>query len=999
MGEILYLIDGHAQIYRAYHAIRGGLNSPVTGEPTAAVFGVANMLLKLYLNYRPAYVAMAIDVGGKTFRDEIYGEYKATREARPADLESQEQRVYELCRLFGIPILSFRGCEADDVIATIAHQVTHDAAWAGVEMRIVSRDKDLEQLLGPRVAMFDIHTDTTIDVAALKATKGIEPSQVVDVLALMGDAIDNVPGVEGVGPKTAAQWIQQYGSIDGLIEHIGEVRGKKRESLLAAREMLPISRQLVKLKDDVPVSLTPAQAKAGGIDFAGLESLFRELGFRRLEGDLRKLAERAGEKRSGQGPRAKGEEPSPYPLPGRERAGKQAGFAATLFEAAAEAEEVEEQEESGQVAEGQEEPSRCPPPGRERAKTEDARVTASASAAKLAETLTSAEGCDYRAITTEAELRELVETLRQQELIAVDTETIGLGPTARLCGLSFAWRPEAGVYVPCRCPDAPCLEEKVVLDTLRPVLEDPRVGKTGHNIKYDGLVLRNAGVRLRGIRFDSLVAAHLLDLPGRSLDDLAMGVLRHKTIPISDLIGPRPRKKTDTGQRTMDQVPLAEITPYAAEDADLALRMYQALTPKLKLLGMTVLAERVEMPLVEVLVEMEYHGIRLDVAELERQKQELSGRIDALRQQIGDAAGGDFNPDSPKQLAKLLFKKLKLPVIKRTKTGPSTDVEVLERLLETEGLTAEQLRVPRLIVEYRKLTKLVSTYLGALGESVSPRDGRIHASFHQTGTATGRLSSSGPNLQNVPVRTEVGRQIRRAFVAEEGNVLISADYSQIELRILAHLSRDAALTAAFEADQDIHAAVAAQVFGVPLEQVSQEQRGHAKVINFGIIYGVTPWGLARRIDGLDVEGAKKLIADYRRRFAGIDEFLGKCVEQATQLGYVTTMLGRRRSIPQIKSRNPATRALGERLAINSVVQGSAAELMKLAMVNLHRRIEREGLGMKVLLQIHDELVVEAPASDAQRLAEVVREEMQTAMQLRVPLKVEAAIGQDWLAAK
>jgi len=398
-------------------------------------------------------------------------------------------------------------------------------------------------------------------------------------------------------------------------------------------------------------------------------------------------------------------------------------------------------------------------------------------------------------------------------------------------------------------------------------------------------------------------------------------------------------------------------------------------------------------------VQMEYHGIRLDTAELDRQKTELSARMDDLRRQIGDAAGGDFNPDSPRQLADLLFTKLKLPVTKRTKTGPSTDIEVLERLCETDGLTDQQLRVPRLIGEYRQLAKLVGTYLGALGESVRPATGRIHASFHQAGTATGRLSSSGPNLQNVPVRTDIGRQVRKAFVAEPGCLLISADYSQIELRILAHLSRDPALTAAFEADQDIHAAVAAQVFGVPLEAVTKEQRGYAKVINFGIIYGVTPWGLARRIESLDVDGARKLIADYRRRFAGIDQFLAKCIQQAATLGYVTTMLGRRRSIPQIKSRNPSTRALGERLAINSVVQGSAAELMKLAMVNLHHRIERENLPMKVLLLIHDELVVEAPQTDAPRMADIVGQEMRDAMSLRVPLKVEAAMGPTWFAAK
>jgi DNA polymerase-1 len=470
-------------------------------------------------------------------------------------------------------------------------------------------------------------------------------------------------------------------------------------------------------------------------------------------------------------------------------------------------------------------------------------------------------------------------------------------------------------------------------------------------------------------------------------------------IPITSLIGPRPSRKADPSQKTMDQISLDVVTPYAAEDADITLRLYELFEPRLAEQGLNELAETVEMPLVLVLADMENTGIRVDADELQRQQVRLSGRIDELRVEILNLCKRDFNIDSPKQLAQVLFTDLGLPVIKRRKTGASTDIEVLKRLSEMDDLDPQVAAIPGLIIEYRQLTKLVNTYLTALRGAIDEKTQRVHASFHQTGAATGRLSSSGPNLQNIPIRTDVGRQIRKAFVAAPDHLLISADYSQIELRILAHLSEDPALIEAFEQDMDIHTAVAAQVFNVEVGDVTTEQRGHAKTINFGIIYGITPYGLARRVEGMDIPGAKQLITDYRERFAGIDTFLYKCVQQAESQGYVTTILGRRREIEQIHSTNGQIRFLGERLAINSVVQGSAADLIKLAMVNLHRRIAREGLSMKILLQIHDELVCESPASEADAHARIMREEMEGAMKLRVPLKVDGGIGPDWYAVK
>ncbi len=926
MPETLYLIDGYAQIFRAYFAIRGGMRSPVTSEPTHAVFGMAGMFFKLFSQFKPSYVAFALDTPGATFRDEMYSEYKGTRNATPDDLSSQIPRVLELIGHFGIPVIGCPGLEADDIIGCITHRILNDSAYADVQIRIVSKDKDLEQLLCDRVAMFDIHTDTTIDVAALLANKGIRPDQVIDVLALMGDTVDNVPGVEGVGLKTAVQLIQEFGSLDGILANLDNIKGKRRENIEKAAAHLPLSRALVTLKCDADFPFALDSARVRPIELNRMISLFQQLGFNRFQEDARRLAG-AGEAETAvgdEGTRVRGEDETSNTTPAVSVAG------------------------------------------------------------------------NYRAVTTREDLEEVVASLGTQSMVSVDTETTGLGRDALLCGICLAWTPGEAVYIPVRSPDpASHLDPETALSILRPMLEDPEIPKCGHNLKFDALTLLRAGVHLRGAEFDTMLAATLIDpsQPTHKLDHLAESRLGHRMIPITELIG------TGSEQLSMDAVPLEQITDYAAEDADITLRLYHKLAPELDSRGLRSLLEDIEAPLAVVIAEMEFHGILCDPEELLRQGQDLGNRVEDLKRQIYECAGMEFHLDSTKQLAEVLFDKLGLTPGKKTKTGRSTDVEVLEKLAAQEDRSDPRTAVPRLILEYRQLAKLISTYLGNLRASVNPDTRRIHSTFHQLVTATGRLASHGPNLQNIPVRSDVGRQIRKAFHAPDDHVLICADYSQIELRVLAHCSEDSALIAAFENDEDIHTAVASQVYGVPPELVSREQRSNAKTINFGIIYGVTPFGLARRIEGLDVPAATQLIADYKRKFQGIDRFLYECIQRAMDDGYVTTLMGRRRYIPEIRASNMAQRSLGERLAINSVIQGSAADLIKIAMVRVHRRIDRERAPMKLLLQIHDELVLETPARHAKEHAAMVREEMEGAMSLRIPLKAECGIGADWMAAK
>ncbi|MFN3166268.1 MAG: DNA polymerase I [Phycisphaeraceae bacterium] len=967
-----YLIDGFAQMYRSYFAIRGGMTSPVTGEPTNATFAFTDMLMKIYRDYKPAYLAMAMEHEGKTFRDAFYPEYKAHRDPAPGDFLQQVPRMIEIAEAFGVQILEVPGYEADDIIATLAVQTQRGdfdppegPTDPPLTLRMVSKDKDLEQVLSDRAVLFDVHTDTLMDADALYEKRGITPAQAIDYQTLIGDSTDNVPGVKGIGPKTASKLINQFGSVDELVKNVEELKGKQKENIQFAIDngLIDLSRRLVTMATDVDTGLDLKAAETAcvsKIDGPRLMDLFRELGFNRMRHDLANLlGEPAGDSDSN------AKTPSRQEAKNDKSNKGQAGFG--LF-ASHDSEDLSDQ-------------------------TRPARETNN----------------NYQAITTQAELNKLVKQLRDQSLIAVDTETIGLGHDVELCGVCLAWEEGVGVYIPTRSPDpTKHLNTQAVLGALRPVLEDPSVPKCGHNIKYDDLVLRHAGVTIQGVVFDSMIGAFLAGAPGLGMDDLALSELGHHCVPISELIGAKPRRKSDPPQKTMDQVPLDQVTQYAAEDADITLRLCKHFQQKLDALGMTDLYERVEMPLVHVLATMEAFGVRVDPAILDQQRDELQARIDQLRREILDRAKADFNPDSPKQLGEVLFNQLGFKAVKKTKTGYSTNSEVLEKLAgmtaeELEGVSEEARTIPGLMIEYRMLTKLVGTYLVALKDAIadpaSGGDGRVHARFNQTGAATGRLSSSDPNLQNIPIRTEVGRAIRKAFVADNGYKLIAADYSQIELRVLAHLSEDEALIKAFNEGQDIHAAVASQVFGVPAEDVSKEQRNRAKVINFGIIYGITAFGLARRIDDLDNSSAAELIADYKKRFPGIDRFLDTCIEKAKQDGYVETILGRRRTIDGIHDRNPNVRSLAERLAINSVVQGSAADLIKVAMVNLQSRIERESLPARLLLQIHDELVIEAPEDQADAMAAVLVEEMRSAMELKVPLEVEAGVGKDWFEAK
>ena len=953
--DTVYIIDTHAEIFRAYYAIRTGLMSSITGEATHAVFGFAGTLIRILTQLQAKYIVAAIDTPGNTFRNELYSEYKANRSPAPDDLVTQIHRILQLLEAFGILTLGKPELEADDIIASVTQAILDDPEARDVNVTIISKDKDLEQLLGDRVTMLDLHNDKIIDEQTLWETKGIKPSQVVDALALMGDTSDNVPGVEKIGLKTAAQLIQQYGSIEGIFENIDEIKGKRRENLEKARSQLDLSRRLVTLKRDATLDFSIEQARVKPLNLQKILPLFQELELKRYEQVVTELA--GGDATSAV---------TPTPTTRKERV-------------AALAQKTDAILEKGDYD--------------------------------------TAETGDYSAIITPDQLQDLVDTLSAQEIISFDTETDGLERDATLCGLSFSWKPKQGVYVPVRSPQSEDhLDKDLVLSALKPILENPALPKCGHNLKFDASVLIRNGVKLQGVVFDTLLASQLVDAqtPSHNLDTLALLHLEHKMISFQELTtdsgdATPAGEATDLGelfdtetsqQKTIDEVPLEQATIYAAEDADITLRLYHFLTPKLDEIGITALARDIESPLAPVLAEMEYNGIVCDKEELKRQSVVISELVEARQQEIHEIVGHPCNIDSPRQLAHVLFDELGFKPVKRTRGGKvSTDVTVLEALSLREDINNPKTSVPRLIIEYRQFRKLQSTYLAQLQNAVDPKTQRIHTHLYQLTTATGRLKSDHPNLQNIPVRTEIGRQLRRAFRAPEGHKLICADYSQIELRILAHFSEDKSLIETFTQDLDIHTAVASQVFEVPAASVTRELRDKAKTINFGIIYGVSPTGLSRRIKGMRVKEAAALIDDYKTRFPGIDHFLQQCVQQASDHGYVSTLTGRRRAIPEIYASNRSRRSLGERLAINTVVQGSAADLMKAAMVEVQRRIDQDELPLKMLLQIHDELVLETPEALAEAHAAIVCEEMENAMLLRVPLRTEAGIGDNWMTAK
>lgn len=948
----VYIIDGHAQIFRAYHAIRS-LSSPVTKEPTNATFGFVGMLLKLFAQRNPDYVIATFDISGDTegFRSTIYPEYKTNRSPTPDDLPPQTERIKEICTMWGIPVLGVEGVEADDVIATLC---THLKDQTDLEIFIVSRDKDLEQLISDQVRMYDVHKDILMTPELLEEKKGIKPEQVGDMLTLMGDNVDNIPGVKGVGPKTAAKLIKQYGSLDALVENVEELSGKLKENLIAGIEMFDITRQLVALKTDVPFDFELNQAHVEPPPVDDLRSMFKQLGFTRHIRDLENLA----------------------------NPDSQTETTTTTTDTAKPAQRKPTKPDP--VEEG----------GLFGAMFEDADP---------AEVKTSVNPDLYSAITTQKQLDTLVKQLKKiqkaAQPLAVDTETSQLNPMqARLCGICLSWETEQGVYIPTHsADDTQHLDQTTVINALKPFLEDDKILKVGQNLKYDMLILRRAGINLHGPFFDTMVASYLLDSTRSShkLDYLALSYLDYEMLPISALIG------TGKKQRSMASLTYDQITTYAAEDADITLRLYELFNPMLKQADMTELSQTLEMPLVEVLGELEFNGILVDGDELDKQKRALEKRIGDLHDEILKAADEDFNPDSSRQLADVLFNKLKCKVIKRGKTGPSTDVEVLTRISEEQEAPGSI--VAALVLEYRQLTKLRNTYMDSLKDAIDPDTHRIHASFNQTVTATGRLSSSDPNLQNIPIRTDLGRQIRKAFIAPEKHFLLSADYSQIELRMLAHLAEDEALIKAFNDGLDIHQAVASEVFDTPLDQVTPDQRASAKMVNFGIVYGITPWGLARRLpsdaEGSSVDVAKQIIADYKAKYPKIDAFLDACIAKAETDGHVETIAKRRRLVPEVNSNQANTVAFGHRIAINTVVQGSAADLIKMAMVRLHQRIQSESLPMKMLLQIHDELVFEIPQNKLKPMTSLIIKEMESAMDLRVPLKVEVSAGKDWFEAK
>jgi DNA polymerase-1 len=907
MAKTLYIIDGHSQIYRAYYAPFRDLTSP-TGEPTRATYVFCSMLFKLIQERKPDYLAMALDgPTAKLHRRELYPDYKITRKPMPEDLPVQIERIVEIVRCMGIPLLEKTGYEADDIIATAASRLADD----DLEVFIVSRDKDLDQILTERVRLYDPMKDEVIDPPSLVESKGYPPSQAVEIQALTGDTSDNVPGVPGVGPKTAVKLIAKYGSAREVVRHADEQTPKLSENLKAHAEQVELSRKLVTLDRQTPIELTLEEMKFEGVS-GQIRPLLGRLGFSRLIEQLDKLG----------------------------------------------------------VEDSQDSPASSEPAAENSQETR-------------------AGDFDYCLVDTPEALAEMTAGLEGVKQLAFDTETTSTQPTrTRLVGISLSAHAGKGWYVPLLGPlGSRTLELEQVREALEEIFTDSQVTKIAHNLKFDLLVLQNAGFTVTGPFFDTMIAAWLLDSDRLTykLDALSLEYLNHRCIPITDLIG------TGRDQVTMDAVDCPTVATYAAEDAEVTLRLAQRLESLCKREGLDELLTELEMPLVPVLARMEQDGVKVDPQRLREMEVELSAAADAIREQILEAAGTQFNPDSPKQLAEILFEKLGLPILKRKKTGPSTDQSVLEELAIEHPL-------PDLILQYRKLTKLIGTYLKALATCIHPRTGRVHPSFHQTGTSTGRLSCSDPNLQNIPIRTDQGRRIRSAFVAEEGCVLLAADYSQIELRMLAHLCRDETLMAAFREDQDIHRTVASQVFSVPLEEVTPQQRSSAKGVNFGIIYGQTAFGLSKALR-IGRGEADEFIRAYKGRFPKIDEFLQACIDQAKTHGYVETLFKRRRKLPEIASRNRQKRLLSERLAINSVVQGSAADLIKIAMTSIDRRLNNKGRACRMLLQIHDELVFEVPADQIDSYRDLIVDEMVHAVELDVPLKVDVGTGGNWLEAK
>jgi DNA polymerase I len=898
LAKLFLLVDGSSYLYRAFHAL-----PPLTtsrGEPTGAVYGVTNMLRRMLSDYKLEHVAVVFDARGKTFRDALYQEYKANRPMMPEELAVQIEPLKAIVRGLGLPLIEMSGVEADDVIGTLAKQ----AEAQGMDTLISTSDKDMAQLVSDRVTLVNTMSGTVLDASGVKAKFAVDPQRIIDLLALMGDSSDNIPGIPKVGPKTAAKWLMQYGSLEGIMRHADDIKGKVGESLRAHLEQLPLARQLATIRCDLSLDVAPGDLRLAPPDYETLRELFTKLEFSSWLANL------------------------PFPV-------------AT---------------DAQQVKRTDVQPKDSP---------------------------------RYYMVTTDEAFAAWIKCLKDAELFAFDTETTSLDyMEAEIVGVSLAVTAGEAAYLPLAHDYAGApkqLPRGHVLDMLRPLLQDPKRPKLGQNLKYDMNVLARYGIEINGIRYDTMLESYVLNSTAtrHDMDSLALKYLGHKTIHYEDVAGKGAK------QLRFNQVPLEEATRYAAEDADVALRLHQALWPRLKQKDrLQQVFEQIELPLVPVLSRMERNGVRVDCGMLTRQSTELIEGMKRIEREAHRLAGQPFNLGSPKQIQEILFDKLKLPIRMKTPKGQSSTAESALQDLALDYL------LPRLILDYRALSKLKSTYTDRLPAQINPRTGRVHTSYHQAVAATGRLSSSDPNLQNIPVRTEEGRRIRQAFVAPEGYCILAADYSQIELRIMAHLSQDQGLLRAFAEGKDIHRATASEVFGVPLDAITPEQRRAAKAINFGLIYGMSAFGLARQL-GIERGAAQGYVDLYFARYPGVKAFMDRTRSEAHERGYVETVFGRRLYLPEINARNAQRRQSAERTAINAPLQGTAADIIKQAMIAVDAWIRESRADVKMIMQVHDELVFEVAESSLDEPREPIRQCMVEAASLSVPLVVDIGVGGNW----
>ena len=881
----LYLIDGNSYIYRAFYAIKGLSNA--TGFPTNAIFGFTNMLLKVLREKKPDYFAIVFDSPVPTERHKAYEAYKAHRPAMPDELKLQIQPIKEIINAFNISNIEIEGYEADDVLGTIAKKAEKE----GLDVYIITSDKDINQILSPKIKTYDTMKDKITEEKDVVERFGVEPSRFPEIIALMGDASDNIPGVHGIGEKTAVSLLKEFGSIDNIIQNHSRIKKPKlKEAISENIENIKLSLKLATIDTNVPLEISIEEFKPKEPDRTKLLDFLRKFEFSSL---LRLIPE--GEN-------------------------------------------------------------------------------------------TFSHDAEYIIILDKDTFESSVASIKNE--VAIDTETTSKLPMiAELVGISFSIEPEKAYYIPLAhsYPGTPKqLSKEYVLGKLKMLLENPEIKKTGHNIKYDLIVLKNESINLKGIAFDTMLASYLLNpnKTNHNLEDVSMTYLSIKKLSFNDI--------TDKGKKNFREVSIEDAAKYSGEDAAVTLKLKYILETEIEKEGLAKLFYDIEIPVIEVLADIEIAGIKIALPLMAGFSKELENELAGIEKRIYFLAGEEFNINSPKQLQEILFEKLRLRTLKKTKTGFSTDVGVLEELaLEHE--------LPKEILEHRTLSKLKNTYVDTLPKLVNPYTGRLHTSFNQTVTATGRLSSSEPNLQNIPIRGEWGKRIREAFIADEGHLLLSSDYSQIELRVLAHLSQDEGFIEIFKNDGDIHTRTACELFGMTSENITPEIRRRAKAVNFGIVYGISPYGLSQQL-GIHPEEAKFYIDTYFMRHSGVKNYIDTKISEAAETGYVSTIFQRKRAIPELKSTNKNIRQLGERLAMNTPIQGSAADIIKIAMINIWRRLKKEGLRTKMLLQVHDELLFEVPIKEKDKVQSLVREEMENAVKLDVPLKVDIGVGRNWSEA-